>query len=119
MKFIRAPRESFCDKHTTWQPTCLSPNLDAKTGILCIFVNSVHISSKHGLPTLSLNDSMDNSIKTKDDCCTSPTSPRLPVAYPPLFVNFWVFKNKLNLARLKSASKAITPSGWLQVNKDG
>jgi hypothetical protein len=37
----------------------------------------------------------------------------------PLFVNFWVFKNKLNLARLKSASKAITPSGWLQVNKDG
>jgi hypothetical protein len=88
--------------------------LGAKTGFLCIFVSLVYISSKHRLPALSLSDFMDHSIKTKDDFCTSPQVPGST-----LVGNFLGFLNKLNLARLKSASKAITPSGWLQVNKDG
>ncbi len=75
MKFIQAPCESFCGMDTTWQPTCLSPKLGAKRGFLRIFVSLIHISSKHGLPALSLSDFMDNSIKIKDDFCTSPHVP--------------------------------------------
>jgi hypothetical protein len=72
--------------------------------------------SKHGLPTLSLSDFMDNSIKTKDGFVHSP---QVTISLPTLVCKFLGFLKKLNLARLKSASKAITPSGWLQLNKDG